>query len=278
MKKSIILIIVLLFLSLATKAQVTIFTAGMINSGVDYIDMADDTLFSDPVSVDLDHNYQTDLIFTRFFNQYPGGVMDYLRVQPQNGCKIATRNILVCEWSVNYNLSRVFQLGDTINDTSVVFKDTTAYIGYYSWSAAISCDAYRWDHLNNTYIGFTIPDSNSVLHGWMRLGEYWYPSGNRIILLDYCINKQDTLVEVEYPNYGDIHLLPNPAHESFTILYSSLPKEFNMTVYDITGNVIIDQTLPNTHTEINISGLSEGVYFVKLTGNNLNTIKKLVKY
>ena len=72
---------------------------------------------------------------------------------------------------------------------------------------------------------------------------------------------------------------PNPASDKVIIelrKYSSLEKPV-VSIYDMQGQVLFQQTLWKDRTEFDIRGLENGVYLVKLTDTNLTEFTKLVK-
>jgi hypothetical protein len=69
-----------------------------------------------------------------------------------------------------------------------------------------------------------------------------------------------------------IVIYPNPSADIFTISVSS-NDELSIEVYDITGKLAVKQ---HTGQQINLTGFTKGVYFVKLCIGGEQTIKKLV--
>ncbi len=92
-----------------------------------------------------------------------------------------------------------------------------------------------------------------------------------------------TLANQEF-DLGKVVIYPNPVND---ILNISLPlqnvKENNLsiTIYSITGQQIYFkqyEKVSNKHIEIDISNISEGVYFVKLNNNNKLIMKRIIKH
>ena len=79
--------------------------------------------------------------------------------------------------------------------------------------------------------------------------------------------------------HSGIAVYPNPASDKIIIelkMYSSLEKPI-VSIYDMQGQLIFQQTLWKDRTEIDIKGLEKGAYLVKLTDTNLTEFTKLVK-
>jgi hypothetical protein len=76
---------------------------------------------------------------------------------------------------------------------------------------------------------------------------------------------------------NNLLVYPNPAQNNFTIEVSSDEKQ-TLSVYDITGNQVLQQTITET-TTINASNLQNGMYFIQLTNRaGTNTQKLIVQH
>lgn len=85
------------------------------------------------------------------------------------------------------------------------------------------------------------------------------------------IRFQDNIITTGFKNLSFSNtaciIFPNPAKESFTVFSDTPYSKFE--ILDITGKIIITQK--NKTEEINISKLTEGLYFIRLYDNN-NTL------
>jgi hypothetical protein len=70
--------------------------------------------------------------------------------------------------------------------------------------------------------------------------------------------------EKERDSFGSI--FPNPASESFTLNYTKYPLPENIQICDATGRLIKSVPVSATNTEINISDLAKGLYFIRTGG------------
>ncbi len=74
-------------------------------------------------------------------------------------------------------------------------------------------------------------------------------------------------------------LSPNPADESSCIRVSGVEGEIDITIVDMHGRRVYNSTWEcngDCEQQLNIANLVSGSYFVRLQGNGLNTVKKLV--
>lgn len=76
-----------------------------------------------------------------------------------------------------------------------------------------------------------------------------------------------------------IVIYPNPSTGIYTIFSGNVPLD-ELEVFDITGKVIVkkkDIALTNNSATLNLTSLSDGVYFVRITSENQTTVKRIIK-
>ena len=74
-----------------------------------------------------------------------------------------------------------------------------------------------------------------------------------------------------------INLFPNPALNHLTIILGSSNKKVEVTIADITGNIIYTKTEYETNKiQVNTNEFSEGVYIVQIQAAGFIGTKKLV--
>ena len=69
-------------------------------------------------------------------------------------------------------------------------------------------------------------------------------------------------------------MYPNPTSTGFVNVVGTNDNAISVSVYDILGKQVINQTL--TNNRINVSALNAGVYIVKISQNDASVTKKLV--
>lgn len=75
---------------------------------------------------------------------------------------------------------------------------------------------------------------------------------------------------------SSVVVYPNPNTGIFTLaLNNSLEK--TIQVMDVTGRIIVSQSTKDNSIDLNISGLSNGVYYIKVQSDNLSEVVKVVK-
>ncbi len=75
----------------------------------------------------------------------------------------------------------------------------------------------------------------------------------------------------------NIKVYPNPANDAITIENSTFAKDQTISVYDIQGQLLIQQSMLMAKTRIDVTTFSKGVYFLKVENENSVLVKKFVK-
>ncbi len=80
-------------------------------------------------------------------------------------------------------------------------------------------------------------------------------------------------------NRGITEVFPNPATTEMTcVLNSALSDNARYEIYDVTGNLILTQEISHERTFVDIAGLAQGCYVLRITNGDRITRKEFVKY
>jgi len=74
-----------------------------------------------------------------------------------------------------------------------------------------------------------------------------------------------------------INVYPNPTTDIITIESSLNSKNATVYIYNIQGQLLLQQPVENYKMEIDISGFCKGVYLVRALGEDVNVVKKIMK-
>ncbi|PJC62190.1 MAG: hypothetical protein CO022_05855, partial [Flavobacteriales bacterium CG_4_9_14_0_2_um_filter_32_27] len=86
----------------------------------------------------------------------------------------------------------------------------------------------------------------------------------------------NSTVGITEQNSTALLIYPNPANDFITIENTIMAID-EIVIYDITGKTI-KTILPKTNTtKVNVSDLSDGVYFIKISNNKQSITKKIIK-
>jgi hypothetical protein len=86
----------------------------------------------------------------------------------------------------------------------------------------------------------------------------------------------ETGISVSSP-YPSINLYPNPAKDKITISLPLLNGNTLLTIFNVSGEKVMERQLTDTETQLDISALPQGVYFVREQDEKTIQIDKLVK-
>jgi hypothetical protein len=76
---------------------------------------------------------------------------------------------------------------------------------------------------------------------------------------------------------NNVTIYPNPATNNITIELSGAVKESTVSIFNIEGQQLITRQITKPKTQVDISTLPSGVYFVRLTNNKTVEVGKFVK-
>ena len=75
-----------------------------------------------------------------------------------------------------------------------------------------------------------------------------------------------------------VRAFPNPVNDNFILRFNRPVMNFNLEMIDIQGRVLKQIRLLSTSSlELDISGQSPGMYFLKLSGDGFNDSMRLIK-
>jgi hypothetical protein len=78
-------------------------------------------------------------------------------------------------------------------------------------------------------------------------------------------------------NFNTLKIYPNPAKDNITLELSEAIKESNLAIIDIDGQQLITRQITSPKTQLDISALPSGVYFVRLTSEKSVLTGKFIK-
>jgi hypothetical protein len=152
-----------------------------------------------------------------------------------------------------------------------------------------------------THLGGVIDYNTGIpqLGGWSRLELDLTPYINTSIKIrfhftsDYAITRPGSYIdnirvygremntegleENNQENLINIKCYPNPSTNKITIEISGMTGKSNLTIININGQELMKKQIKDTITQIDISNLKSGVYFLKFMDNTIIEVKKFIK-
>ena len=79
---------------------------------------------------------------------------------------------------------------------------------------------------------------------------------------------------------SELKIFPNPANDLVNVTFPNAGNKILMEVFDLKGGKVLSKTYVNNsaffNEKITTSGLSAGMYFIRITNDNQISIKKLM--
>lgn len=118
-------------------------------------------------------------------------------------------------------------------------------------------------------VGYSDSDTSSIkTDGGYGLEDYW------AIRFKY----NDSLVSIgETQVIKDVTVYPNPTTNILNVKSSNTTEKVALTLRDQTGKIIYLKEKELLNTQVNISQLTKGVYYLNVVGNTINQTIKVVK-
>ena len=104
-------------------------------------------------------------------------------------------------------------------------------------------------------------------------------SGSGVTSQTITVIQAGVITDIANISNEDIMLYPNPANDRVIIDLQRLNsvQKSNISIYNIQGQTILQQILQQEKTGIDISGLSKGIYILKVCNGDRTEVKKFVK-
>ncbi len=132
--------------------------------------------------------------------------------------------------------------------------------------------------LSHGYVTFKIK-LNSNLSGGTQVKNtgYIYFDYNEPVVTNTTLNTIDLNAGVHElgANATELQVYPNPATEK-VIVATSKNSPSTITITDLLGKTVKEIKTSEMQTEVNVSDMQGGVYFIKLTQDNISHVKKVV--
>jgi hypothetical protein len=169
--------------------------------------------------------------------------------------------------------NKVLTATDIMNHMNCELQSTeTGLVAYYKFNQGFNGE-------NNTSIT-TLTDAsgnanNGTLTNFARTGTTSnFLSGSPIVTGTTCTTL--TLSNSNFEIANNIKMYPNPANNFVTVEVNNLTNA-KLQVLDVTGKVLMNESLNNTTNSVNVQQLPTGLYFFKVTSNEGTATSKIIK-
>ena len=165
------------------------------------------------------------------------------------------------------------QLAEGEYDNAFYIDDITVGTPFEVYRA--NCDGS-----NSVMIASNVAQPNYVDYGWdaLPIGQYKYgisTDGGNTISWSECLEKD--VVGVDENNALEIEVHPNPTNGILfveTVCTPSLQTETEYSIVNLTGQMLLSGQITEETQQIDVTGLVEGMYFVRIQSDGGCFIKK----
>ncbi|HET8886070.1 MAG TPA: S8 family serine peptidase [Salinimicrobium sp.] len=160
------------------------------------------------------------------------------------------------------------------NDVEATFDDTGSVFECATTAPAIS-GIYQPVEPLNQFIG-----EDSAGEWILKLVDEYDGDGGLItnFQLEFCVSGELSVVDNQ--EISELKIFPNPANDLVNVTFPNAGNKILMEVFDLKGGKVLSKTYVNNsaffNEKITTSGLSAGMYFIRITNDNQISIKKLM--
>lgn len=127
------------------------------------------------------------------------------------------------------------------------------------------------------YITYMIkPNSNVELGDSMSATAGIYFDFNEAVMTNTATTTIEAAASIEEFESNLFTIYPNPASGNVNIAVNNLTEEAQVSVTDVLGKTVLSSTISDANTNLNVSSLKSGVYFITLQAQDKSATKKVV--
>ena len=171
--------------------------------------------------------------------------------------------------------------------TDVTVSNVTGTTADVSWTAPEGATSFRvlyglHDFTQGEELGtYTVSESQYHLTGLEITTDYTVRIANlctETLVSQYASANFTTGTEgiATVDAEGNLSIYPNPANSMVTISVSEQLASTTATVIDLNGRTVATFTLTDNTATFDVSSLAKGAYFVRITGEQATTVRKLI--
>lgn len=191
----------------------------------------------------------------------------------------------ICVNTGNYGIANAGGHDIIIRNNKIYSAKTDiSNVGLYVWNQQSGLTSYNitiennqvlWNSKNGGLNNFWNAENSGTVVGWSTNTSN--STLNSAILPTIIIGRAKgvtTEISSTVPSTNEIKIYPNPATDHITIETSQTVKNGSISIYNIKGQKLIEQSLKIGNTDLDTQNLALGVYIMRISINNNQTEEK----
>jgi hypothetical protein len=161
----------------------------------------------------------------------------------------------------------------------------TSFAGSFDALKQNNTAILQWQHLNNFKDGKVVIERSADGQNFTKAGTA--DAGNRFVdvapftgknyyRLSQSINSGTIYSEVRTLNFNSIAVTPNPAKDKINITVTGNGKPLIIDLVNAVGHKIATYKMNAESMQINLPRIASGVYYLKISGEQVNETQKLI--
>lgn len=175
-------------------------------------------------------------------------------------CDVPT-NIVIDQESINTPYAALITWNGTASQYEIEITG-----GEQPVTTTVSTNSYTFNGVASTTYSVRVRAicDGGVTSDWSAAQSFTTPNGGEPQGIDD--------VNASY----SVNIYPNPAKNTVTISVDGLSGKAQVSVIDMSGRTVMTSTMESDATQLNVSKLAQGTYFVRINGETISTVRKLV--
>jgi hypothetical protein len=147
------------------------------------------------------------------------------------------------------------------------------------WSANMEVNGFNRDSAYLSHYTNNAWDTSAITAASVQGSLYAEERDNLTSFSPFAVFGQNstTSTGIAAINTADFAIYPNPASDYLMIKNISGGDSYNMTITDMTGQIVGSYTITGANNTVSVAGLTDGNYMIRLSNGQMTTVKKFVK-
>jgi hypothetical protein len=148
-----------------------------------------------------------------------------------------------------------------------------------TWSASMEVNAFNRDSAYISHYTNSAWDASAVGSATAQGSLYFMERDNITSFSPFAVfgKQANTVNSIVTISAGDFDIYPNPASDHLVIKNISGGDSYNMTITDMTGQIVGTYAITGANNTVSVAGLTDGNYIIRLSNSQMSVVKKFVK-